>query len=89
MAMSHNIHWYIKHHICEHHHPGPIIFATSRQTLFLNHCVYGVYSTQFAATAAPPMSKCSDNRIRECTLCDENGILLEYFEKAANEIMPS
>ena len=56
-SMSHNIHGYNKYHICEHPNPGLFRFATIRQNLILNHCAYGVYSPQFAATAAPPMSK--------------------------------
>ena len=35
--------------------------------MILNHCAYGVYSPTMAARAAPPVLKCPDYRIRECS----------------------
>ena len=66
--MARNIHMNIKNHICEYRNPGPFIFTTLRQNFILNHCTWGMYSPQFAATAAPPMSKDPDYRIQEYKL---------------------
>ena len=38
---------------------------TTGESLFLDHCTYGVYSPHLSATTAPPMLKCPDHRIRE------------------------